>query len=185
MQGDRPQYEELHWNTCVQNWLSTNRPSFAAADPMVQVDSLQVSSVHVLWTNLCADTYNIYSRVTTTSHRLSRSLQQLTKLILSLRSSTVQRATRKIITGYLRNRSKHTAHWFKKNMRLIRWDLMALCRTISTHRLHCHGRMDGLIRDRTTDTQCNNTKYNKLKKNTSPWLGYIIHLIDVSPNGPF
>jgi len=54
--------EQPHWNTRVQNWLSTSRPSFAAANQVatlrrVQLNAscdwvdllgLELSSVHVL-----------------------------------------------------------------------------------------------------------------------------------------
>jgi len=34
------QREQPHWNTCVQNWLSTNRPSFAVASQVVTLARL-------------------------------------------------------------------------------------------------------------------------------------------------
>ena len=49
------QCDQLHWNACVQNWLSTKCPSFAAANYVTNgrvvartvngSDFLQVSSV--------------------------------------------------------------------------------------------------------------------------------------------
>jgi len=37
------QCEQLHWNTCVQNWLSINRPSFAAANNIVQLTRMTMN----------------------------------------------------------------------------------------------------------------------------------------------
>jgi len=55
--------EQPHWNACVQNWLSTNRPSFAAANQVLNqwtrrvtgltcYRSVQFSSVRARWSSL-------------------------------------------------------------------------------------------------------------------------------------
>ena len=55
--------EQPHWNACVQNWLSTNRPTFAAANQVLNqwtrrvtgltcYRSVQFSSVRARWSSL-------------------------------------------------------------------------------------------------------------------------------------